>query len=80
MDGRVEAGLRSMGLLYGSEQELADILAHGLDDATAVRTYLVRKRPQLLASYDLDALVEMVLTAGSSPTPVSAVMEQFGPR
>jgi hypothetical protein len=79
---RIEAGLRAMGLLYGSSADLRDIVAHAADEAGAVRAYILRGRPHLLSCYDVDSLVAMVLAACDAPDEgeSTAMIEQFHPR
>jgi hypothetical protein len=77
---RLEAGLRAMGLLYGSCTDLRDVAAHAGDEAGAVRAYILRGRPHLLSCYDVDSLVAMVLAACDEPAQGGTMIEQFHPR
>jgi hypothetical protein len=76
---RIEGGLQTLGLLYGSIDALEAIVASAHDEAGAVRDYLVQRRPHLLSCYDLDDLVAMVLAAGERAHDGPAVIEQFNP-
>ena len=51
--------LRALGMLYGASQPLAEIIAGAKSEAEAIRMYIERERPHLLASYDLETLVKM---------------------
>lgn len=53
--------LRALGMGYGSGPSLADIGSG--DAAEAIRAYIRRERPHLLTCYDLETLVELVLSA-----------------
>ena len=77
---RLEAGLRAMGLLYGSSGDLQEVAAHAGDEAGAVRAYILRGRPHLLSCYDVDSLVAMVLAACDEPAENASMIEQFHPR
>jgi hypothetical protein len=79
---RLAAGLRAMGLLYGSSTQLRDAVAQSADEAGAVRAYILRGRPHLLSCYDVDSLVAMVLAACDAPEGAesTAMIEQFHPR
>ena len=71
--------LRSLGMLYGASQPLAKIIAGANTEAEAIRMYIERERPHLLASYDLETLVKMVQAAREAKTDAKAGVEQFSP-
>jgi hypothetical protein len=75
----LERALRALGMLYGASQPLAKTIAGAKSDAEAIRMYIERERPHLLASYDLDALVRMVEGAREAKTDAKASVEQFSP-
>jgi hypothetical protein len=68
--------LRALGLLYGAKHPPA---SGGVDEDEAIRAYLRRERPHLLACYDLEALVALVRAARRSGADSGATLEQFGP-
>jgi hypothetical protein len=72
--------LRALGMLYGATQPLAKTIEGARDEADAVRLYIERERPHLLASYDLETLVRMVLAARETRAEAKSGMEQFSPR
>lgn len=71
--------LSTFGLLYGSRDALMGAAAHAADEADAVRIFIRREKAHLLASYDLDALVAMVLQARSRNEGAPASFEQYDP-
>jgi hypothetical protein len=71
--------LRALGMLYGASQPLAKIVEGAETEAEAIRLYIQRERPHLLASYDLDALVKMVQGAREAKTDAKASVEQYSP-
>jgi hypothetical protein len=71
--------LRALGMLYGATQPLAKIIEGAKTEAEAIRFYIERERPHLLASYDLDALVKMVQDAREAKTDAKASVEQYSP-
>ena len=73
------AALRALGMLYGASQPLAQTIAGAKDEAEAIRMYVERERPHLLASYDLETLVKMVQGAREAKTDAKASVEQFSP-
>ena len=77
---RIETGLRAMGLLYGSADQLRESAAQAADAQGLVRAYIMRGRPHLLAAYDLEEVIAMVLAAGQSPGADHPGIEQFHPR
>ena len=83
-EGTVDAAalaeaLSTLGLLYGARQALAGCAAGASDDADAIRTFIKNERSHLLASYDLEALVALVLAARKANTKAPASIEQFTP-
>jgi hypothetical protein len=75
----LEGALRSLGLLYGGRQSLAAAIADVGSEAEAIRLYLQRERPHLLACYDLEKLVELVLEARRSQLDSAPGVERFAP-
>jgi len=71
--------LRALGMLYGASQPLATIIAGAKSEAEAIRMYIERERPHLLASYDLETLVKMVQGAREAKTDAKAGVEQYSP-
>ncbi|QJR15508.1 hypothetical protein [Usitatibacter palustris] len=71
--------LSTFGLLYGSRDALHGAVADAADEADAVRKFIRREKPHLLASYDLDALVAMVLAARQGNLSAPASIEQYDP-
>jgi hypothetical protein len=71
--------LRALGMLYGASQPLAEIIAGAKTEAEAIRMYVERERPHLLASYDLETLVKMVQGAREAKTDAKHGVEQFSP-
>jgi hypothetical protein len=74
------AALRSLGMLYGATQPLAETVKGATTEAEAIRMYVERERPHLLASYDLEALVKMVQAAREAKSDPKGGIEQFSPR
>jgi hypothetical protein len=68
--------LRSLGMLYGSK---ADVVRGASDVHEAIRSYIVRERPHLLRSYDIEALVDLVLGVMERRSDAQPAFEQFGP-
>ena len=80
VDAEALAGaLRALGMLYGASQPLAEIIAGAKSEAEAIRMYIERERPHLLASYDLETLVKMVQEAREAKTDAKHGVEQFSP-
>ena len=80
VDAEALAGaLRALGMLYGASQPLAEIIAGAKNEAEAIRMYIERERPHLLASYDLETLVKMVEGARAAKTDAKASVEQYSP-
>ena len=50
--GALAEALCALGLLYGAREALPSAAAGAADEADAVRTFIQRERPHLLASYD----------------------------
>jgi len=71
--------LRALGMLYGAKQLPAGATAGAADEADAIRAYIVRERPHLLASYDMETLVALVRTARAGHSEGPSALEQFGP-
>jgi thymidine phosphorylase len=80
VDAEALAGaLRALGMFYGASQPLAKTIAGAKSEAEAIRMYIERERPHLLASYDLETLVKMVEAAREDKTDAKANVEQFSP-
>jgi thymidine phosphorylase len=80
VDAEALAGaLRALGMLYGASQPLAKTIAGAKSETEAIRMYIERERPHLLASYDLEALVKMVQAAREAKTDSKASVEQYSP-
>jgi hypothetical protein len=73
----LSSALSALGMLYGGRERLAAACAGASSDAEAIRLYIERERPQLLACYDLDTLVELVRAASRDQPPS---LEQYSPR
>jgi len=73
----LSGALRELGLLYGARAPLADTIADARDEAEAIRAYIERERPHLLACYDLKTLVELVRAARGEQGPA---FEQYSPK
>lgn len=71
--------LRSLGMLYGSRGDFAEVARGALDDAEAIRAYILSERPHLLHSYDIEALVGLVRGAMERRAGAQPSFEQFGP-
>jgi hypothetical protein len=76
--GLAEA-LSTLGLLYGAREGLAHAAKDATDDAYVIRAFIRKERPHLLESYDLDALVSLVLAAKSRKASAPLSIEQFKP-
>lgn len=76
----LEAALRSLGMLYGASQPLAETIKGAKTEAEAIRMYVERERPHLLSSYDLETLVKMVQAAREAKHDPKAGIEQFSPK
>ena len=80
VDAEALAGaLRALGMLYGASQPFAETIAGAKTEAEAIRMYIERERPHLLASYDLETLVKMVQGAREAKTDAKAGVEQYRP-
>jgi thymidine phosphorylase len=66
-------------MLYGASQPVAKTIAGAKTEAEAIRMYIERERPHLLASYDLETLVKMVEAAREAKTDAKAGVEQYSP-
>jgi len=77
--GALAEALSTLGLLYGARQALAGAAAGACDEAEAIRTFIRRERGHLLATYDLEALVRLVLDARIANSRAPASIEQFNP-
>jgi hypothetical protein len=75
----IAGALRALGMLYGASQPLAKTVEGAQTEAEAIRLYIERERPHLLASYDLEALVKMVQGAREAKTDAKANVEQYSP-
>lgn len=73
----LSSALAALGLLYGASEGLRADCARAQSDAEAIRIYLERERPHLLACYELETLVELVRNAALEP---HAAFEQYSPR
>ena len=72
--------LRALGMLYGTSQPLAEIIAGAKDEAEAIRMYIEQERPHLLSCYDLQTLVKMVQAAREGNAEAKASVEQYSPK
>jgi len=71
--------LGSLGLLYGAREALESAAATAANEGEAVRAFLRKERAHLLASYDLDALVALVLAARERNARAPVSIETFSP-
>jgi len=72
--------LRALGMLYGSQADsLAEATRGARDEPGAIRAYILRERPHLLQSYDMEALVALVRGSMERGTDSQPALEQFGP-
>jgi hypothetical protein len=72
--------LRALGMLYGSQAgTLAEVARDAGDVREAIRAYILRERPHLLQSYDIDALVGLVRGSMERGAESHPSLEQFGP-
>ena len=72
--------LRALGMLYGSQAStLAEVAGAAADDREAIRAYILRERPHLLQTYELDALVALVRGSMERGAGAQPSIEQFGP-
>lgn len=76
----VEEALRALGLLFGAKRSLADVAAGTGDESELIRAYIMRERPHLLCSYDIETLIELVRITIRERARHGPVMEQFSPR
>ena len=61
--------------LQDAHRAYADALDRGADEIEAVRAYFRRERPHLLASYELESLVGMVLASRAAGLEALAPIE-----
>jgi hypothetical protein len=73
------AALGTLGLLYGDRAALARAAAGAADEDSAVRAFLSQARSHLLATYDLDALVALVLDARARNGRALVSIETYSP-
>ena len=71
--------LRALGMLYGSSGDFAEVARSARDDVEAIRAYILRERPHLLQTYDIEALVALVRGAMRDGAGAHPSFEQFGP-
>jgi hypothetical protein len=72
--------LRTLGMMYGSQAStLAEVASAAADEREAIRAYILRERPHLLQTYDLDALVALVRASMERGAGGQTSLEQFGP-
>ena len=72
--------LRALGMLYGSQgSTLAEVALAAADEREAISAYILRERPHLLHTYDLDALVALVRGSMERGAAAQPSLEQFGP-
>ena len=69
--------LSTLGLLYGARDGLAHAAAGATDEADVIRIFIRKERPHLLESYDLDALVSLVLAAKARNATAPVSIEHF---
>jgi hypothetical protein len=71
--------LRALGLLYGTQAGApADAVRGAADAREAIRAYILRERPHLLACYELETLVELVRSALEHGVADHPVVEHHG--
>jgi len=63
--------------LHDAQRAFADALDQGSDEVEAVREYFRRERPHLLACYELEALVGMVLASRAAGVEALAPIEAY---
>ena len=71
--------LRALGMLYGGAGGVAEAARGAAYEHEAIRAYILRERPHMLQSYDIDALVALVREAMRSGAGAHPSLEQFGP-
>ena len=54
------SALRTLGIFYGAERPLADVIAGAADEGEAIRAYIQAERPHLLTCYDMEALITLI--------------------
>ena len=77
-DALAEA-LGTLGLMYGDRVALDGAAAQATDEDSAIRAFLRQERAHLLASYDLDALVALVLAARARNARAPVSIETYSP-
>jgi hypothetical protein len=63
--------------LHDAQRAYADALDKGIDGVEALRAYFRRERPHLLASYELESLVGMVLASRAASLEALAPIEAY---
>jgi len=71
--------LSTLGLMYGAREALAGHAASAADESEAIRNFIRTERAHLLATYDLDALVTLVMDARHRNDSAPASIEQYTP-
>jgi hypothetical protein len=71
--------LGTLGLLYGDRAALDGAAAGAADEGSAIRAFLRQERAHLLATYDLDALVGLVLDARARNDRAPVSIETYSP-
>lgn len=77
--GALAAALRTLGIFYGAERPLADLVSGAADETEAIRAYIEAERPHLLTCYDMEALIGLVLAARSGSLEAPASIESYLP-
>jgi hypothetical protein len=77
--GALAAALRTLGIFYGAERPLADVVSGAADETEAIRQYIEAERPHLLTCYDMEALVGLVLAARTGAIEAPASIEAYRP-
>jgi hypothetical protein len=77
--GALAAALRTLGIFYGAEKPLAELIAGSADETEAIRAYIEAERPHLLTCYDMEALVGLVLAARTGALEAPASIEAYLP-
>lgn len=71
--------LGTLGLLYGARAAVAGAAAEAGDEAEAVRKFIRSERPHLLATYELETIVALVLAARRRNARPPASIEAYSP-
>ncbi len=77
--GALAEALSVLGLLYGARAALESAAAGAASEREAVRTFIHSERPHLLATYEIDTLVSLVMAARARNARAPASIEQFTP-